>query len=184
MDAYSFDLQRIFIGDLPPLFLVEIAFRTIIMFGFTLLMLRFVGGRGTGVSDLSLFEIVLIVVLGAAAGDPMFQMEVPLIHGMFTITLVILLQRFLILLANRSPGVEKVLEGAPTCLVHDGKLLPHNLKKVRLSTAEVYMELRQEGIEHLGEVRRAYFETDGKISVFRFANDAILKAESILPDEM
>ena len=41
-----FDWQRIFIRDALPLFLIEIAFRTLFMYVFTLLLMRVIGKRG------------------------------------------------------------------------------------------------------------------------------------------
>ena len=51
MDGYSFDLQRIFLGDLPLLFFAEILLRTAILYTWTLIMIRFTGKRS--LSELS-----------------------------------------------------------------------------------------------------------------------------------
>ena len=180
MEPYTFDLQRIFFGDVPLLFFVEIVFRTLIIFCYTLLILRFFSGRGTGVGELSLFEFVLIILLGSAVGDPMFYPNVPILHGLSVITLVVLLQRCIIYLTNRYRKIEKVLEGTPTCLVMDGKINAPGMRSARLSFAEVQMELRQNGIENLAQVRRAFLETDGVTSVFKAEKAAF--GLDILPD--
>ena len=83
MDASNlsvFDWHRLFIGDLTPWFLAEVAFRTVFMFGWLLLMIRWIGKRGAG--QFSILELSIIVALGSAAGDPMFYPEVPLLHAM------------------------------------------------------------------------------------------------------
>ncbi|MBN9165362.1 MAG: hypothetical protein BGO98_30195 [Myxococcales bacterium 68-20] len=64
------------LGDEPPLFLVEVALRTTIIFVYTLPLLRLLGKRG--VAQLSLFQVTIIIGLGSAVGDPMFQADVPL----------------------------------------------------------------------------------------------------------
>lgn len=69
IDPYSFDLQWIFFGDAPPQVLVELAFRTTVLFVYAIVLFRFTGARA--LSQLSLAEVVLIVGLGAAVGDPM-----------------------------------------------------------------------------------------------------------------
>lgn len=63
-DSHPLDLKRMFIGDETPLFLVEIAVRTTVIFLFTLLLLRLLGKRG--VRQHSLFEVTIIIGLGAA----------------------------------------------------------------------------------------------------------------------
>ena len=41
-----FDLIRMFLGSDPALFYLEIVFRTCIIYGYALLLIRWVGGRG------------------------------------------------------------------------------------------------------------------------------------------
>ncbi len=59
---HSFDLYRIFLGDQPPGFFLEIMFRTVVMYLYVLLLLRLLGKRGMG--QLSPFEFTIIIALG------------------------------------------------------------------------------------------------------------------------
>ncbi|WP_421940553.1 DUF421 domain-containing protein [Pedobacter sp.] len=86
----TFDFQRIFFGELPYGFLLEILFRTAIMYIYTILLLRFLGKRSMG--QLSTLELAIIICFGSAVGDPMMGKDVPVIHGMVVITTVALLQ--------------------------------------------------------------------------------------------
>ncbi len=170
MEQYTFDLQRIFLGDsISLLYLVEIVFRTLVLFFFTLFMLRFIGTRGLG--QITLFELALIIALGSAVGDPMFYPDVPLLHGMTAITLVIFFQRLIVGLTNRDTKIENFIEGQPIRLVVDGHLDLEGLKQSLLSTREIFMELRIRGCDNLGAVRRAYLEIDGEVSIFFFEAD-------------
>ena len=58
-----FDLQRMFFGDYPPLFYAEVAFRVVVIYGYTLVLIRWIGGRG--VAQLSMVELLLVIALGA-----------------------------------------------------------------------------------------------------------------------
>lgn len=69
-----FDLQRMLIGDAPPLFFLEILVRTLVIYAYTLLLLRWLGSRTIG--QLSTVEFVLVIALGSAVGDAMFYPEV------------------------------------------------------------------------------------------------------------
>lgn len=66
----AFDLGRMLLGDDPPLFLAEILVRTLIIYGWTLLLLRWVGGRS--IAQLSIIEFLLVIALGSAVGDALF----------------------------------------------------------------------------------------------------------------
>lgn len=180
MDNYSFDLARIFLGDLSLLFLFEIVFRTVILFAYLIINMRFIGQRSVG--QLSSYEIALIVALGSAAGDPLFYVDVPLVHGMVVITLLVLLSRIVTALGARSRRINTLLEGRTIRLVNDGYLDYAGVQQSVLSADEIYMEMRQVGILHLGMVKRAYLETDGMISVFRYPKDRIKPGLSIAPE--
>ncbi|RIH88060.1 hypothetical protein Mterra_01055 [Calidithermus terrae] len=176
-----FDLERIFLGDKPLLYALEILFRTAVIFLYTLVLLRWMGKRG--MSQLTPFEYVLIVALGSAVGDPMFYPDVPLLHAMVVVTGVVLLQRGLVRLTERNERLERFVESAPTALVRDGRLDLRNLHREGLSRAELFEALREQGIEHLGQVRRAYLEPSGKVSVFAFAPREALPGLPVWPDD-
>lgn len=180
MENYTFDLQRIFFGDATLLFLFEVAFRTSVMFVYLLVMLRFIGQRSIG--QITMFEFGLIIALGSAAGDPMFYIDVPLIHGMIVLTLVTLFQRIIVIVTRDNPRVERIIEGKVDRLVIDGVLDQQGVAESQLSREEIFMELRQKGIEQLGQVRRAFLEIDGQVSVFRYEKDAVKVGLPVMPD--
>jgi uncharacterized membrane protein YcaP (DUF421 family) len=164
-----FDWQRLWLGDAPPLFLLEIVFRTAVIFVWLLLLLRLTGKRG--LAQLSALELVIVIALGSAAGDPLFYPEVPLLHAMLALALVVGFQRVLARLVVRSERVEAFMEGQPMELVRDGVFSIRVLERANLSREDLFEKLRAQGVLQLGEVRRAYFEQDGSLSVFRHDTD-------------
>ena len=176
---HSFDLYRIFLGDQPPAFFLEIMFRTAVMYLYVLLLLRLLGKRGMG--QLSPFEFTIIIALGSAVGDPMFYPEVPLLHCLAVVTLVVAMTRFVTYLSNRSENVEKFLEGQPCCIVEDGVLNLKSIDGERFSREELFMLLREKGVSQLGQVRRAYVEPSGGVSAFRWPDDRAKPGLPIIP---
>jgi uncharacterized membrane protein YcaP (DUF421 family) len=177
--THSFDLYRIFIGDQPPIFFVEILFRTVVMYLYVLLVLRLMGKRGMG--QLSPFEFTIIIALGSAVGDPMFYPEVPLLHCLAVVTVVVAMTRFVTYLSNRSEAVEDFLEGQPRCIVSDGELDLKALDGERFSREELFMLLREKGVRQLGQVQRAYLEPSGGVSAFQAPNDGCKPGLPVLP---
>src|SRR5215207_7709864 len=98
-----FDFHRIFLGDAPALFLLEIVFRTLIMYTYTVILLRILGKRGMG--QLSMLELAIIIAFGSAVGDPMVGAEMPILHGMTAITAVTIFQIGLERLINMNKKV-------------------------------------------------------------------------------
>jgi uncharacterized membrane protein YcaP (DUF421 family) len=174
-----FDLYRIFIGDLPWLFTLEIVLRTTIVYVYTLLLVRWFSQRAVG--QLSLVEFLLVIALGSAVGDPMFYPDVPLLHGMTVITVVVLINRGIEQLISRNERFERFIEGVPICLVHDGLIEHAALTKLMLNRDELFQSLRVAGIENIGMVRHAYMEQNGQLSVFRFRKGEVRAGLQINP---
>ncbi|MGH8958343.1 MAG: DUF421 domain-containing protein [Acidimicrobiia bacterium] len=172
------ELERIFLGDLTWMTVFEILLRTAVLFLYTLVLFRMVGKRGLG--QLSPFELLIIVALGSAVGDPMFYPDVPVLSGMIVITTVVGLERLLVLITESNRSIEKIVESVPVCVVADGHLIEENLDKEDLSKSEIEMLLRLHGVENLGDVRRAYLEPTGRVSVFWYPTRKG-SGESILP---
>jgi uncharacterized membrane protein YcaP (DUF421 family) len=158
-----FDFHRIFIGSAPPMFFLEIVFRTVIMYGYTVILLRFLGKRGIG--QLSTLELAIIISFGSAVGDPMVGADVPIFHGMIAITVMTFLQIGLERLINKNKKVEQLVEGTANMIVDNGVIMLDCLKKDNLSKEDLFRALRSKDVDHLGQVNKAFFETSGQISV-------------------
>ncbi len=180
-EPYTFDLLRIFFGEEPPIIYVEILLRTLIMYVYTFVLIRMLGKRESG--TLSPFELVIVISLGSAVGDPMFYPDVPLFHGFTVITGIVLLQRALENLTNRFPILERRVEGKTRALVQDGVIHLENLEHERISHLELYSALRSKEVLHLGQVYRAYFEPSGVIAVFKMEEDGVRPGLGILPKD-
>lgn len=161
----ALDLKRMLLGDTPPLFLVEILVRTTIVYVYTLVLLRWLGSRAIG--QLSTVEFLLVIALGSAVGDAMFYPEVPLIHALVVVTLVVLANKGLDLLLSRSKHMQHLIDGKPRAAVRGGVICPAVLDGSSLSQSELFQQLRQHGVDHLGQVEHAFIETDGVLTVFK-----------------
>lgn len=181
MNDYSFDLQRIFLGDAPPWFLLEIVFRTTILYLYTLLLLRLLGKRG--VRQLTFFEFAIILALGSAVGDPMFYDDVPLLHGAVVVTVIVILQRTIAVITEKNKRLEVLFESSPRRLIKGGVLELEALDDENLSKDEVFSRLRDAGLRQLSEVERAYLEPSGNISIWKTEQDKIKAGLTLMPDE-
>lgn len=175
-----FDFHRIFLGDAPPLFLLEIVFRTIIMYGYTIFLLRVLGKRGMG--QLSTLELAIIISFGSAVGDPMVGAQVPILYGVVAISVITFLQIALERLINKNKRVEAFMEGEPNLVVQNGVIQWDCLMKDNLSKEDLFRSLRGKDIDHLGQIKKAFFETSGQISIMFQPLNKIKPGLSILPE--
>lgn len=173
------NLVDIFLYDTTWAFAAEIAVRVIVMFVLIIGFLRFTGKRG--VRQLSIFELTIILSLGSIAGDPMFTKELPIIQAILIMSLVIALYRLCTWLMMKYQLIEDLLEGRSLYIVEDGKLVLEKIDKGKMSHDEFFAEMRQQGIEHLGQVRVGLLETDGTFSILMFADNEIRYGLPIFP---
>lgn len=159
-----FDWQRMLLGEDNPLFLVEIVLRISIIWPWTMLLLRWIGGRS--IAKLSLVEFLLVIALGSAVGDSLFYPEVPLIHAMLVIFAVIAIDKIIDQAIRRIRGAKRIIDGMPVEVLRDGVIVTSRTGEGPIGSRELMELLRLKGVENLGSVRRAFMEPSGQISVF------------------
>ena len=159
----EFDWNEVFINDLDWSFTLQIVVRTLVMFSVILIFLRMSGKKG--VRQLSIFEVAIIIGLGSAAGDPMSNKDSAILPALLVFVTVLGLYRLITWIAAKSEGFESVLEGDPVYIIEDGMF---NLDTGERTYAkdEFFSEMRQQNIEHLGQVRTAILETNGNVSFY------------------
>lgn len=114
----SFDPRRIFLADISPSFLGEVAFRTLFAYFAVFLFLKLSGRRG--IRQLSLFELVVILTLGSAAGDVSFYHDVPLLPVSMVFISLLTLYRFTTYVMTRNKHLEAWVDGIPVTVIEDG----------------------------------------------------------------
>lgn len=176
-----FEWNRLLFNDLPANFIFEVIFRSTVMFIILLLTLKLAGKRG--VKQLSIFETVIIIALGSAAGDPMFYEDVGIVPAAIVFTVIIILYRSVTWLTGKSKKFEEFIEGKTECLINDGKFSIASFKKESLAQDEFFSELRIRSIEHLGQIKHAFIETSGEVSVFFYDDKEVKYGLPILPNE-
>lgn len=169
---FSCDLNfyQIFLGDhtinLCPI--LEIIFRTSFMYFYTILNIRLMDKRSMG--QLSPFEIIIIIALGTSVGDPMFYTHVPLLQAMIVISTIVLVERFISKLIDKSSWAETFMVGNPVLLIEHGEPNHKALDKQSISMNELCSFLRIKGVSDIGQVEYAFLEPSGNISVLLAQN--------------
>ncbi len=176
-----FEIDRLLLGEeIPYSFLLEVLVRSALMFFAVLLILRLSGKRG--IKQLSIFELAILISLGSAAGDPMFYQEVGLLPAILVFIVVITMYKLITFLTGRYEKVEAFIEGKPVKLIQNGKIIFPTFRKEALAYDELFSQLRQHNVTHLGQVRSAYLETSGDLSIFYFPDEKVIPGLPILPD--
>ena len=156
------------LDKVPVDFLAEVALRSVYTFVLVFIFLKITGRRG--VRQMSLFEVLIILTLGSAAGDVAFYDDVPMLPVLVVFVTLALLYRLIMWLMGKSETLENLLEGKPIPVIEQGELAWKNLQAENMTEFEFFMELRINGVEQLGQVRLAILETNGQISLYYYAD--------------
>lgn len=178
----GFDWKVLLLGGEDWSFLPETILRTLIMFIVILTSLRLLGKRG--VKQLSVFELVVIIGLGSAAGDPMFYKDVGILPALIVFFMVVGLYTLITYMIGKNKKFERLVEGKPVCLIKDGAFSIENFEKEILGEDEFFAELRLQGVSQLGQVEEAIEESSGNISIFYYEEEQVKYGLPIMPDSL
>ena len=177
-----FEWKELLLGSEEWQFLLETVLRTSVMFIIILTGLRILGK--TGIKQLSVFELVVIIGLGSAAGDPMFYKDVGVLPALTVFIIVISLHSLVTYLIGKNKAFELLVEGRPVCLIKGGAFSIENFKKEALGEDEFFSELRIHGVSQLGQVEEAIEESSGEISIFFYEDEEVKYGLPIMPGSL
>lgn len=164
-DIIFSDWHRWLFGTAPPSFALEAALRALLIFSVMLLIVRWLGRRMKG--QLSITELAIILTLGAIIAGPLHLPTGGLLPSVAVLLAVLAVYRLSNWLAFKYRPVELVQQGDVALLVRDGCLELAALRQHALSQEQFFGLLRNEGIAQLGELRRAYLEANGRLSLYK-----------------
>ena len=179
---YAFNWRDLILGEDEWSFLPVIVLRTFIVFIIILISLRIMGKRG--VKQLSLFEFVVIIGLGSAAGDPMLYKKVGILPALTVFATIVILYSIITYYIGKNKKFELLLEGKPVCLIKDGAFSIENFKKENLGEDEFFAELRMQGVSQLGQIKVAIEESSGDISIFFYPDEEVKYGLPIMPNSL
>ncbi len=174
------DWKQLLLGDENFSFLLEVVLRTLIMFFFLVITLRLTGKRG--VKQLSIFEMVMIIGLGSAAGDPMFYKAVGILPAIIVFALILLSYRLIVLIIIRSERVAKFFEGSAHYIIKNGEGTSTSVNDQEFASDEFFAELRSKNLDHFGQIKCAILETNGEVNVLFFKDEDVLPGLPIWPE--
>jgi uncharacterized membrane protein YcaP (DUF421 family) len=145
---------------------LSVILRTVIITMFVFLIIRWMHHKGTG--QLSMHELIIIIGLGSAIGEPMIYIqELTLTQAFTAIVMVVVLFKLIDYLIMRSKRFEKFAEEDPTLLVKDGAYIEEGFRKARVTKGEFHAHMRTNGLKDISEVEESYLEITGQISFIK-----------------
>jgi len=146
----------------PSVGVGEIFLRGTIIYLFLFFILRLLR-REAGAIGIS--DLLLVVLIADAAQNAMSSDYKSIPDGLILVGSIAFWSYFLDWLGYRFPRVRRLLRPPPLPLIKDGRMLRRNMRQEMITEDELIGHLRENGIERIEEVKKAYLEGDGRISV-------------------
>lgn len=156
------DWQELFSLSVSPW---ELIVRGTAVYWFLVIVFRLILRRDAG--SVGIADILLLVIIADAAQNAMAGEYRSITDGFILISTIIFWNVLIDWLSLRSARMRRLFEPDEVPLVRDGRILRRNLRREHIAEAELMAKLREEGVDDVKDVKAAYFEADGAISVIR-----------------
>jgi uncharacterized membrane protein YcaP (DUF421 family) len=142
---------------------IEIVVRTAVIYLGFLVFLRVSGKRQLG--QFTLFDIALVLLAANALQPAMTGPDQSITGGAIIVATIFVLNRLVAEARSRIPFIRSLLELEPTVIGRDGKWLTDEFEKQGIDMDDVDAALHEHGLERVDQMKKAYLEEDGSISI-------------------
>ena len=146
--------------------LVQIVARTGVIYLLVLIGVRLSGKREVG--QMTPFDLTLLLLRSNSVQNAMTGPDTSLLGGAVAAATLLVLNYVVAAISGSSRHFRRLVEGEPTLLVHDGKIIEPHMARERVSMDELHRALREHGINSCDQVALAVLEVDGSISCLKY----------------
>ncbi len=154
------DWQKVFMPDTPVL---EIVVRGTVTYLALFTLLRLILRRESG--NLGITDMLVIVLIADASQNAMAGSYNSITDGVILVAVIIGWSYFLNWLGYHWPFFQKLIKPRKLLLVEEGKKVRRNMRKELVTDEELMTEIRKAGLKDINEIKEAFMESDGSISV-------------------
>lgn len=141
----------------------EIVLRVAVLYFALIAMIRLAGKREVG--QLSPVDLLGMLLLSETVSPALTAQDPSIAASLLAAATLLASSALLSRAVFRWPAAERWVDGEPTVLVEEGRLLPEASRHERISLRDLEAALRRHGVEHVESVRRAVVETNGEITI-------------------
>ncbi|MGE7687517.1 DUF421 domain-containing protein [Peribacillus simplex] len=144
---------------------IEVILRSITSFSLLLIGTKILGKQT--ISQMTMFDFVATISLGAIAANLAFNTSIKVHHTIIAFTIYIAIIFLMALISLKNSKGRKFLAGDPTIVMQNGKILEGNMNKMRYTLDYLNQQLRERDIFNIEEVLFAIVETNGTLTVLK-----------------
>ena len=160
--VFEVDWAKLFTPDVSVL---ETVVRGSVIFLGLFFLLSLVRNREAG--PLSVNNILVLVLLAASTHGALSGGSHSITNGLVLILTIVGWSYALDWLGYRSRSFRRIVRAEPLPLIVDGRPLERNMARESVTEDELRAQLRLQGIDDVADVKQAFLEPDGQMSVIR-----------------
>ena len=141
---------------------MDLVLRAAGVFALIFFVTRLIGRRELG--SLEPFDLILLVVIGDLVQQGVTQSDNSVTGTVVVLATIVACTSLLEWISWRFPRLRSRIDGEPIVLTEHGRTIARNLRRERLTVAELEAEARLQQVSSLADVRLAVLETNGHIS--------------------
>ena len=115
-------------------------------------------------AQLDFFDYINGITIGSIAAELATELENP-IHPLIAMVTYCIIAIGLTFSTSKFPRLRKYINGSPTIIMSDGKIMRKNMKKSKLDLSEFMVMCRQQGYFNLNDIAFAVFEYNGNLTI-------------------
>ncbi|UFT99172.1 DUF421 domain-containing protein [Radiobacillus kanasensis] len=144
---------------------LDVSLRALFGFCFLLFLTRLLGKKQ--LSQMTFFTYITGIALGNIAGDMVVHKDIKVMDGFIGMGLWAVLTIVVEYISLKYAKARVLLDGEPTIVIKDGKLLKKAMNDSRLNVDDLTMLLRDKDVFSVADVDYAILEPNGKLSVLK-----------------
>lgn len=165
---------------MPGSIFFDVVLRTVLAFFAILLVTRILDKEQVG--ELTFYEYVTGITIGSLAAEMAIM---TMISPWVTLTALFVFAALTFLMGYvslKSRAARKLLEGEPTVVIQNGKILAKNMARCRYNTDDLLLQLRTKGAFNIADVEFAVLESNGQLSVLLKSQKKAVSREDLRID--
>jgi uncharacterized membrane protein YcaP (DUF421 family) len=151
---------------MPEVQILEKIVRPLIVYFFLLIAFRLAGKRELG--QMTPFDLIVLLTISNVSQNAMIGPDNSLTGGLIGGLTQFCGNGLIERLTIHFPRIARLLEGTPTPLIEDGKVLTRNLRREVMTQAELERSIRKHELDpdtDLSLIKRALLEQDGTVTI-------------------
>jgi len=160
----GFDIGKAFTPDVS---LFEVFVRGVIMYLAIFVLLRVVLRGRTG--SMTTSDVLVLVIISDAAQNAMSSTYTSITDGIVLVATIVGMSWLFDWLGYHVPWMRRLVHPERKPLVVNGRVMRKTLAQELMTEEELMTQLRLQGTEHINDVKAAFLEGNGEISVIRRA---------------